>query len=322
MIHFCVLPFGRPIIVNRPAEVRPRQLAEDGPRAIEIMKIRKAIIPVAGFGTRFLPATKAQPKEMLPIVDKPVIQYLVEEAVASGIEEIIFVTGRGKRAIEDHFDHSFELEYNLVEKGKNSLLKEVRRISDLANFAYVRQPQPLGDGHAVLCAKRLTNNEPVAVLFGDDVVDSKVPCLAQLIKVFEKYGDPVVALEKVPKKEVFRYGVVEPIELAPRTYQIKNIVEKPKMNEAPSDLIIVGKYIITPEVFQILEKNSKQSGEIRLADALKEYLKQKPVYGYQFEGKRYDCGDKLGFLKATVDFGLKHKEVGEDFKRYLRGLKL
>lgn len=290
------------------------------------MKIRKAIIPVAGFGTRFLPATKAQPKEMLPIVDKPVIQYLVEEAAASGIEEIIFVTGRGKRAIEDHFDHSFELEYNLVEKGKKGLLEEVRKISQLANFAYVRQPQPLGDGHAILCAKKLINDEPVAVLFGDDLVDSKVPCLAQLIKVFGKYGDPVVALEKVPKKEVFRYGVVEPVKIEPRIYQIKDIIEKPSLKEAPSSLIIVAKYIITPEIFQILEKysstssgnKSSRSGEIRLADALKEYLKQKPVYGYQFEGKRYDCGYKLDFLKATVDFGLKHKEVGREFRKYLK----
>lgn len=287
------------------------------------MKIRKAIIPVAGFGTRFLPATKAQPKEMLPIVDKPVIQYLVEEAVASGIEEIIFVTGRGKRAIEDHFDHSFELEYNLVEKGKNSLLKEVRKISDLANFAYVRQPQPLGDGHAVLCARKLTNNEPVAVLFGDDIVDWKVPCLAQLIKVFKKYGDPVVALKEVPKKEVSRWGVVDGTLIEPRIYQLKNVVEKPKPEEAPSNLIIVGKYIITPEIFQVLEEiKPDKTGEIRLAGALKEYLTQnKPVYGYQFKGKHHDCGEKLGFLKATVEIGLKHPEIGKEFKKYLKSLK-
>jgi UTP--glucose-1-phosphate uridylyltransferase len=281
------------------------------------MKIRKAIIPVAGFGTRFLPATKAQPKEMLPIVDKPVIQYLVEEAVSSGIEEIIFVTGRGKRAIEDHFDYSVELEFNLVEKGKRDLLQAVRKISEMASFAYVRQPRPLGDGHAVLCAKKLVNGEPVAVLFGDDLVDSAVPCLKQLINVFEKYGDPVVALEQVPKNEVSKYGVVASVQIEPRIHQIKNLVEKPKIALAPSNLIIIGKYIITPEIFAILEKNPSRSGEIRLADALKIYLGKRPLYGCEFEGQRYDCGDKLGFLRATVEYGLKHREVGKKFKKYL-----
>jgi UTP--glucose-1-phosphate uridylyltransferase len=282
------------------------------------MKIKKAIIPVAGFGTRFLPATKAQPKEMLPVVDKPVIQYLVEEAVASGIEEVIFITGRGKRAIEDHFDYSFELEYNLVEKGKKDLLKKVRNISEMASFAYVRQPKPLGDGHAILCAKKLINDEPVAVLFGDDLVDANVPCLKQLMAVFEKYHDSVVALEQVPKEEVFRYGVVSAAKIEPRVFQIKDIVEKPKVREAPSNLIVIGKYIITPEVFEILEKKSKGSGEIRLADALKELLKTKPIYGYEFEGRRFDCGDKLGFLKATVEYGLKHLEVGAQFEDYIK----
>ena len=284
------------------------------------MKIKKAIILVAGFGTRFLPATKAQPKEMLPIVDKPIIQYLVEEAAASGIEEIIFVTGRGKRAIEDHFDHSFELEYNLVEKGKNQLLEKVRRISDLANFAYVRQPRPLGDGHALLCARRLVNNEPVAVLFGDDLVDAKVPCLKQLIKVFEKYQAPVVALEKVPKSEVSQYGVVAAKEVAQRVFEINDVVEKPKISQAPSDLIIIGKYIITPEIFDELEKIKIQKNkEIRLVDGLKRFLAAKnKVFGCQFEGRRFDCGDKLGFLKATVEFGLKHEEIGREFNKYLK----
>jgi len=284
-----------------------------------MVRIRKAIIPVAGFGTRFLPATKAQPKEMLPVVDKPVIQYLVEEAVASGIEEIIFITGRGKRAIEDHFDHSFELEYNLVEKGKNQLLKKVRRISDLANFAYVRQPRPLGDGHALLCARKLINHEPVAVLFGDDLVDAKVPCLKQLINVFEKYQAPVVALEKVPQKEVSQYGVVSGRKVAERLFEIDDVVEKPKASEAPSDLIIIGKYIITPEVFDELEKiEIRKNKEIRLIDGLKRYLAKNKVFGYQFEGRRFDCGDKLGFLKAAVEFGLKHEEIGREFNRYLK----
>lgn len=283
-------------------------------------KIRKAIILVAGFGTRFLPATKAQPKEMLSVVDKPVIQYLVEEAVASGIEEIIFVTGRGKRAIEDHFDHSFELEYNLVEKGKHNLLNEIRKISTLAKFSYVRQPVPLGDGHALLCAKNLTNGEPFAVLFGDDIVDSKTPCLKQLTAVFQKYGDPVVALEKVPKKEVVHYGVVKPLFLNDNLYEIKDVVEKPSAKDAPSDLIIIGKYVLTPDIFKYLEAlgNGSSNKEIRIADALKLMLADRAVYGLKFQGKRYDCGNKLGFLKAQVEFGLKHPELKKEFKKYLK----
>lgn len=283
------------------------------------MKIKKAIIPVAGFGTRFLPATKAQPKEMLPLVDKPVIQYLVEEAVLSGVEEIIFVTGRGKRAIEDHFDHSFELEHTLVEKGKHSLLEKIYNISKLADFAYVRQSKPLGDGHAILCARKFINGEPCAVLYGDDVVDSEIPCLKQLIGVYEKYCDPVIALEEVSHTDVDKYGVVEAINLGDNIYELKDIVEKPEIDKAPSNLTIVGKYIITPELFSVLETiEPDESGEIRLSEALKEFLKRKPVYGYQFQGKRYDCGSKLGFLKATVDFGLNHNEVGEDFKNFLK----
>lgn len=286
-------------------------------------KIKKAILPVAGFGTRFLPATKAQPKEMLTLVDKPVIQYLVEEAVASGIEEIIFVTGRGKRAIEDHFDHSFELEYNLVEKGKQDLLKEIRKISKLAKFIYVRQPMPLGDGHAVLCAKNLIGeNEPFAVLFGDDIVDAKTPCLKQLINVFNKYGDSVVALEEVPKKDVVRYGVVSSVEVGDRVREIKKIIEKPSLKEAPSNLIIIGKYILTPDIFNYLEEQGDGSlnKEIRLANALESMLKNKPVYGYEFSGRRYDCGNKFEFLQAQVEFGLKHPEIKKQFRQYLKGL--
>ncbi len=281
------------------------------------MKIHKAILPVAGFGTRFLPASKAQPKEMVPIVDKPIIQYLVEEAVASGIDEIIFVTGRGKRAIEDHFDMSFELEYNLVEKEKRELLKIIRGISRLANFVYVRQPIPLGDGDAILRAEKIIGNEPVAVLFGDDLVDSKVPCLKQLLNVFQRYQHPVISIEQVPLKEVEKYGVIKGMKIEDNIFQVKNIVEKPDKKEAPSNLAIVGKYILTPDVFKILRKKPNKSGEIRLADALAIYAQSNLIYAYQFEGKHYDCGTKLGFLKATVDFGIKHSETGEAFKKWL-----
>lgn len=290
------------------------------------MKIKKAIFPVAGFGTRFLPATKAQPKEMMPVVDKPVTQYLVEEAVASGIEEIIFVTGRGKRAIEDHFDHSFELEYNLVEKGETDLLKEVRKISEMAKFSYVRQKSPRGDGDAVLQARHLIGDEPCVVLFGDDIVDSEVPVTRQLMDVFEKYGDPVIALEKVPLDKISRYGVVDGVLTEKRVYQLKKFVEKPKKEEAPSNLAVIGKYIITPDVFKKLEELSKkfgdENGELRLADAFIEMLEEKPLYGYEFKGTRYDCGDKLGFLKATVGLGLKHPELNGEFREYLKNLDL
>jgi len=287
------------------------------------MKIKKAIMPVAGFGTRFLPVTKAQPKEMLPIVDKPIIQYLVEEAVAAGIEEIIFVTGRGKRAIEDHFDYSFELEQTLVEKNKLDRLKEIYKLPSLAKFAFVRQPKPLGDGDAILKARHLIGDEPCAILFGDDIVDFEKPCIGQLMEVFEKYGDPVVALEKIPKEEVCKFGVVQPNKIAKRTYEIKDLVEKPAIEKAPSDLTIVGKYIITPDVFDELEKiKPGKDGEIRLADALKSLISRKAVYGYEFEGRRYDCGSKLGFLEATVEFALKHGELNGRFRDYLKGLEL
>ncbi|MFC1623482.1 UTP--glucose-1-phosphate uridylyltransferase, partial [Patescibacteria group bacterium] len=238
------------------------------------MKIKKAILPVAGFGTRFLPATKAQPKEMLPIVDKPVIQYLVEEAVAAGIEEIIFVTGRGKRAIEDHFDTSFELEKTLVEKEKKALLDTVKGISGLAKFSYVRQSEPLGDGHAILCARHLVHkDESVAVLFGDDIIDGKVPAIKQLMGVYDKYKDAVIALSRVPKKDVSKFGVVDSVEVGADTHEIKKFVEKPAVKDAPSDLVAVGKYIITPEVFEKLEASRNDKGEIRLANAFVKMLK-------------------------------------------------
>ena len=284
-------------------------------------QIKKAILPVAGMGTRFLPATKAQPKEMLPIVDKPVIQYLVEEAVASGIKEIIFVTGRGKRAIEDHFDYAYELEQMLNSKGKKELLETIRKISDMAKFTYVRQKEPKGAGDAILSASHLIEDEPVAVLFGDDLVFNKKPALAQLIDVYNKYHDPVVALEKISRKEIHKYGVIDGVKIAPRTFQINNLVEKPKPGTEPSDLGIVGKYIITPDVIEELKK-VKFKGELFLTEALLAVAKKKAVYGYQFEGARYDCGSKIGFLKATIDYGLQHKETSAELKKYIKKLRM
>lgn len=280
------------------------------------MKIRKAIIPVAGMGTRFLPATKAQPKEMLTLVDKPVIQYIVEEAVEAGIEQIIFITSQTKRAIEDHFDTNYELEHRLAEKGKTKLLEQIRDVTKLASFVYIRQLEPKGDGHAILHAKDLVgDDEPVAVLFGDDIVDAKVPCIGQLMKVYERYRDPVIAVQRIPKEEISNYGVVDAVETAKRTYEVKGFVEKPSPEEAPSDLAVIGKYIITPEVFRALEvaKPSK-GGEIRLADAFRALIGERSIYAYDFEGTRYDCGNKMQFLVAAVDYGLKHAEVNGDGK--------
>ncbi|OGY69882.1 MAG: UTP--glucose-1-phosphate uridylyltransferase [Candidatus Jacksonbacteria bacterium RIFCSPLOWO2_02_FULL_43_9] len=282
------------------------------------MIIRKAIIPVAGFGTRFLPATKAQPKEMLTIVDKPIIQYIVEEAVASGITDIIIVTSSTKRAVEDHFDRNFELEYRLEQKNKTEALKEVRSISDLATFTYVRQPSPLGDGHAILQAAHLIGDEPCAVLFGDDVVAGHVPCLKQMMALFRKYNDPVIAIEQVPKKDVSKYGIIKAQKIEQRVHQIAELVEKPTPEKAPSNLAIIGKYIITPDVLSALAQvKPGKDGEIRLIDALKIVVKKHPLYGYEFEGTRYDCGSKLGLLKATVDFGLQHAELKQEFKQFL-----
>ncbi|MBN1494854.1 UTP--glucose-1-phosphate uridylyltransferase GalU [Candidatus Peregrinibacteria bacterium] len=288
-----------------------------------VQKIRKAVFPAAGYGTRFLPATKAQPKEMLPIVDKPVIQYLVEEAVASGIEEIIIVTGRGKRAIEDHFDHSFELEQTLVEKNKLELLHKVREVSELAKFVYVRQPMPLGDGHAVLCAKEVVGDEPFAVLFGDDIVDGKIPALKQLISVFEKTNSSVIGLATVPKEQTDKYGIIKSSGHEGRTHAIESMIEKPKPENAPSNLAIIGKYICTPEIFKALENATpSKDKEIRLIDGFNELIKTQKIYGYELEGKRYDTGNTFGFIEATIDFALKRKELHEPLKNYIKGIDL
>ena len=287
-------------------------------------RIRKAIIPVAGFGTRFLPATKAQPKEMLSVVDKPVIQYIVEEAVASGITDIILVTGQNKRPIEDHFDSNFELEHILKQKGKKDLLEQIEKISSLANFYYVRQKNPLGDGHAILQAKGLIDkDEPVAVLFGDDIVEHKVPALKQLIDVYEKYQDPVIAVDRVDKKDLSKYGVIGGVKVSERTYQVQELVEKPNPENAPSNLAIIGKYIITPDVLEALASfKPGKNQEIRLIDAFRAIVKQRSIYAHEFLGERYDCGSKLGFLKATVHFGLQHSEVKNDFSKYLKSIKI
>lgn len=283
--------------------------------------IRKAIIPVAGMGTRFLPATKAQPKEMLPVVDKPVIQYIVEEAVDAGIEEIIFVTAIGKRAIEDHFDRNFELEYRLEQKKKKQALQRVKEIGKLAKFAFVRQSKPLGDGHALLSAAPFIDpDEPVAVLFGDDIIAGRTPAIGQLIKTYEKYGDPVVALQEVPRKETNRYGVIAGTQVDDKNWQIDTFVEKPEPKKAPSNLAAVGRYVITPEIFNILKTQKPgQGGEIRLADAFITHLKQgKAMYGCKFKGDRYDCGNKLQFIIAQIELGIKHPEVRSALRSYLK----
>lgn len=287
-------------------------------------KITKAILPVAGFGTRFLPATKAQPKEMLPVVDKPVIQYLVEEAVAAGIKEIIFVTGRGKRAIEDHFDVSYELEETLVEKNKQDLLREVQKIPGLAKFSYVRQSRPLGDGHAILQAAHIVGNEPVLVLFGDCLYDSQTPASLQLIETYEKYGDSVIGLSQIEKDAVSNFGVIDGIDIGNNVYEIKGMVEKPKTEDAKSNLVAVGKYVITPEVMQTLATMTHgESGEIRLADAFAIMLSNnRPLYGKELEGEWLDTGDKFNFLKATIKLGLKHPEIGKKLKKFLKNLAL
>src|SRR5580658_10040874 len=293
-----------------------------------IVKVRKAVFPAAGLGTRFLPATKAQPKEMLPLVDKPLIQYGVEEAMQSGVRNIIIVTGRGKSAIEDHFDVSFELEHLLETRHKKDLLATVRAVSDMIDVAYVRQKEALGLGHAVLRARELVGDEPFAVILSDDVIDAEVPCLRQLLDVYEFYGASVVALMEVPGDAISSYGAVdaEPISHnsgKDRLFRIRNLVEKPKANEAPSNLAIIGRYVLTPEIFGSLEAIEPGSGgEIQLTDALKYLLRNRPIYGYRFEGTRYDAGDKLGFLKATVEFALHRHDLGGPFREYLKQLKL
>jgi UTP--glucose-1-phosphate uridylyltransferase len=288
-----------------------------------IPKVRKAVFPAAGLGTRFLPATKAQPKEMLPLVDKPLIQYGVEEAKHSGVQNIIIVTGRGKSAIEDHFDVSFELEQQLESKGKTELLDIVRKVSDMIDVAYVRQKEALGLGHAVLRARELVGPEPFAVILSDDVIDSDVPVIRQLLDVYEFYGASVVALMEVPRDAISAYGVVdaEPVlhnGARDRLFRIRNMVEKPRPDDAPSNLAIIGRYILTPEIFHSIEAiEPGKGGEIQLTDALKHLLRSRPIYGYKFEGTRYDAGDKLGFLKATVEFALKRPGLGDEFREYL-----
>jgi UTP--glucose-1-phosphate uridylyltransferase len=287
--------------------------------------IRKAVFPAAGLGTRFLPATKAQPKEMLPLVDKPIIQYGVEEALASGINNMILVTGRGKNAIEDHFDVSVELETFLESRGKTELLAEIRAISNLINFSYVRQGEPLGLGHAVLVTRLLVGQEPFAVILGDDVIDADPPALRQLIDVFEEVDGPVLAIEEVPRENVSSYGIIDAEEVRAGVYRIRDMVEKPPRDEAPSNLAIIGRYILTPDIFPALEETAKEkdrTGEIQLTNGLRRLLKKRPIYGCRVNGVRHDTGNKLGFLKAVVYFALRRPDLAEPFREYLRGIGL
>ncbi|HUO77230.1 MAG TPA: UTP--glucose-1-phosphate uridylyltransferase GalU [Thermodesulfovibrionales bacterium] len=279
-------------------------------------RIKKAILPAAGLGTRFLPATKASPKEMLPIVDKPMIQYAVEEAISCGIEDFIIITGKHKRAIEDHFDSAYELEEKLKNAGKKKLLDEINKLSHI-NFAYIRQRVALGLGHAILCAKPFVKDEAFAVILSDDVIDPDYPLLKEMIRVYEEVDCPVIALEAVPKAEVSKYGIIDGVAEGD-VYRIKDLVEKPKAEDAPSNLAIIGRYILTPDVFKILEKQrAGAGGEIQLTDALRQLLRKRSIYGFPITGTRYDAGDKVGFLKATVDFALKNLEVSEPFRAYI-----
>ncbi|HYP14873.1 MAG TPA: UTP--glucose-1-phosphate uridylyltransferase GalU [Bryobacteraceae bacterium] len=293
-----------------------------------IPKVRKAVFPAAGLGTRFLPATKAQPKEMLPLVDKPLIQYGVEEVIHSGIQNLIIVTGRGKSSIEDHFDVSFELEHLLDSRGKKEMLAAVRNISDMIDICYVRQKEALGLGHAVLRAKDLVGPEPFAVVLSDDVIDAEIPCMRQLLDVYEYFGASVLALMEVPQESISAYGVVdaEPVShngSRSNLYRIRNMVEKPKAADAPSNLAIIGRYVLTPEIFSSIESVAPGSGgEIQLTDGLRHLLRNRPIYGLKFDGVRYDAGDKLGFLKATVEFALKRYDLGSPFREYLKTLPL
>jgi UTP--glucose-1-phosphate uridylyltransferase len=285
--------------------------------------IRKAVFPAAGLGTRFLPATKAQPKEMLPLVDTPIIQYGVEEALASGVDNIILVTGRGKNAIEDHFDVSVELETFLEARGKKDLLAEIRKVSNLINFAYVRQGEPLGLGHAVLVTRNLVGDEPFAVILGDDVIDANPPALRQMIDVFDEVNGPVLAIERVPRDEVSSYGIIDGEEIKPGVYRIRDLVEKPSRDEAPSDLAIIGRYILTPDIFPALEATvTDRTGEIQLTNGLRHLLKSRPIYGCRIDGVRHDTGNKLGFLKAVVYFALRRPDLAEPFREYLRSIDL
>jgi UTP--glucose-1-phosphate uridylyltransferase len=288
-------------------------------------KVRKAVFPAAGLGTRFLPATKAQPKEMLPLVDKPIIQYVIEEAVAAGLTNIIIVTGRGKNAIEDHFDTSYELENMLERRGNTDLLEQVRAISNMITVSYVRQGETLGLGHAVLMARDLVGDEPFAVMLGDDIIDSAVPCMKQMVDVFERKGDPVIAVYQVPRDEIDAYGVIDgvPDPEDGRVYRIRDLVEKPARGAAPSDLAIIGRYILTPDIFEALERTPRDAGgEIQLTNGIRALKDRRALYGYRFEGVRHDAGNKLGFLKATVEFALKRQDLGGPFREYLKALKL
>src|SRR5258708_5622749 len=287
--------------------------------------VRKAVFPAAGLGTRFLPATKAQPKEMLPLVDKPIIQYGVEEALASGISNMILVTGRGKNAIEDHFDVSVELETFLESRGKTELLAEVRKISNLINFSYVRQGEPLGLGHAVLVTRMLVGPEPFAVVLGDDVIDAEPPALRQMLNLFEEVDSPVLAIEEVPKEDVSAYGIIDAEEVKPGVYRIRDLVEKPPREEAPSNLAIIGRYILTPDIFPALEETAKEkdrTGEIQLTNGLRRLLKKRPIYGYRVNGVRHDTGNKLGFVKAVVYSALRRPDRAAPLGESLRGLGL
>ena len=286
-------------------------------------KVRKAVFPAAGLGTRFLPATKASPKEMLPLVDKPLIQYAIEEAVASGIESILVITGRDKSAIENHFDISFELEQLLRDKGKDDMFKLVHAISDLAKISYTRQKQALGLGHAIYQAKDFVGDEPFAALLADDIIDAEKPALRQMVEVFEKYNAPVIATMQIEGEAISRFGVIDADEVEPNVYRIKDMVEKPAYADAPSDLAIIGRYIFTPDIFNAIERTTPGAGgEIQITDAMRLLLKDRPFYAVKLEGTRHDAGDKLGFLIATVEFALKRDDLGDDFRSYLRSLKL
>lgn len=287
------------------------------------MRVKKAIIPAAGLGTRFLPVTKAQPKEMLPIVDKPTIQYIIEEAVASGIEEILIITGRNKRAIEDHFDKSVELEDELQNNNKEKLLELVQNISNMVDIHYIRQKEPKGLGHAISRAKAFVGDEPFAVMLGDDIVDSEVPCLKQLINSYNEYKTSILGVQPVDKTQVSKYGIVKGVKIEDKVYKVKDLVEKPKIEESPSNIAILGRYIITPKIFEILEKTKPgKGGEIQLTDALKELAKQEAMYSYCFEGIRYDVGDKLGFLQANIEYALKRNDLREELMAYLSNVKI
>ena len=285
------------------------------------MKVKKAVIPAAGLGTRFLPATKVVPKELLPIVDKPSIQYIMEEVASAGIEEVILITGREKGSIEDHFDTSIELENHLIKKGRRDLLKVVREISGMVTLVSVRQKEPLGLGHAILCAKKVVGNEPFAVLLGDDLIDAKVPCIRQMMDVYQNMDGALVAIQKVPRAETHLYGIIKGKKVMDRVYSVDEMVEKPEKGKAPSNLAIIGRYILPPRIFDILERvKPDRKGEIQLTDGLKELGREVPIYGYEFIGDRYDAGDKFGFLQANLSFGLKHPEIGPKLKRFLKKL--